>query len=204
MINKFGQYYKRKPIKPALRLAVYERDNFTCQYCGLHADEGELQIDHIIPVSRGGTNNINNLVTSCSACNKKKGAKLMKMGEKIRALRKGKYTQEELAERLGMHINTIVRWERGDRMPTADKLKALADVLGTTPSELLSSDDPQPSAQNESALSMSPQTYTQEQLNKGMLVYTLSNGERIELPPIQVSYDFLRDIAIHSARNAVV
>lgn len=128
----------------------------------------------------------------------------MKMGEKIRALRKGKYTQEKLAERLGMHINTIVRWERGDRMPTADKLKALADVLGTTPSELLSSDDPQPSAQNESALSMSPQTYTQEQLNKGMLVYTLSNGERIELPPIQVSYDFLRDIAIHSARNAVV
>ena len=128
----------------------------------------------------------------------------MKLGEKIRALRKGKYTQEELAERLGMHINTIVRWERGDRMPTADKLKALADVLGTTPSELLSVDDSQPSVKNESALSMSPQPYTQEQINKGMLVYTLSNGEKIELPPIQASYDFLRDMAIHAARTAVV
>lgn len=75
MINKFGQYYKRKPIKRELRLAVYERDNFTCHYCGLHANEDELQIDHIIPVSRGGTNDFSNLVTSCSKCNKKKGAR---------------------------------------------------------------------------------------------------------------------------------
>ena len=76
MKNKFGQYYKRKPIKPALRQAVYERDNFTCQYCGFHASEKELEIDHIVPVSRGGTNDIDNLRTSCSKCNKKKGAKL--------------------------------------------------------------------------------------------------------------------------------
>ena len=54
---------------------MYERDDFTCQYCGLHGDEKELQIDHIIPVSRGGTNDINNLVTSCATCNKKKGAR---------------------------------------------------------------------------------------------------------------------------------
>lgn len=76
MINKFGHYYKRKRVKRSLRLAVYERDNFTCQYCGAHADEEELQIDHIVPVSRGGTNDFNNLITSCSTCNKKKGAKL--------------------------------------------------------------------------------------------------------------------------------
>ncbi|MBQ4431279.1 MAG: helix-turn-helix transcriptional regulator [Synergistaceae bacterium] len=129
----------------------------------------------------------------------------MKLGERIRGLRKKKYTQEELAERLGVHVNTIVRWERGERMPTADKLKALADILGTTPSELLSSEDSQSLAnKNESALPLSPQPYTQEQINKGMLVYTLSNGEKIELPPIQASYDFLRDMAIHAARTAVV
>ncbi len=75
MINKFGKYYKRKPIKRELRLAVYERDNFTCHYCGLHANEDELQIDHIIPVSRGGTNDFSNLVTSCATCNEKKGAR---------------------------------------------------------------------------------------------------------------------------------
>ena len=56
-------------------MAVYERDDFTCQYCGLHANVDELQIDHIIPVSRGGTNDINSLVTSCAVCNKKKGAR---------------------------------------------------------------------------------------------------------------------------------
>ena len=130
----------------------------------------------------------------------------MKLGEKIRALRKRRYTQEELAEIIGVHLNTIVRWERGDRNPTADKLKRLADALCTTPSELLSSEEivPQdvvPKLKSEEKKEIVP--YTREQENKGMLVYVLSNGERIELPPSQASYDFLRDMAMHSARSAI-
>lgn len=125
----------------------------------------------------------------------------MKLGEKIRALRKRRYTQEELAEIVGVHLNTIVRWERGDRNPTADKLKRLADALCTTPSELLSSEEIVPRAKSEAKKETVP--YTQEQVNKGMLVYVLSNGERIELPPSQASYDFLRDMAIHSARSVI-
>lgn len=125
----------------------------------------------------------------------------MTLGEKIKALRKRKYTQEELAYRLGVHVNTVLKWEHGDRKPTADKLKALADVLGTTPSELLSSDDVTQKEQPDSKKEAEP--YTQEQVNKGMLVYVLNNGERIELPPIPASYDFLRDMAIHSMRQAV-
>lgn len=126
----------------------------------------------------------------------------MTLGEKIKALRKRKYTQEELAYRLGVHVNTVLKWEHGDRKPTADKLKALADVLGTTPSELLSSDDVTQKEKPDDRKESEP--YTQEQVNKGMLVYVLNNGERIELPPIKASYDFLRDIAIHAVRPAVM
>ena len=101
----------------------------------------------------------------------------MTLGEKIKALRKRKYTQEELAYRLGVHVNTVLKWEHGDRKPTADKLKALADVLGTTPSELLSSDDVTQKEKPDDRKESEP--YTQEQVNKGMLVYVLKNLDKI-------------------------
>lgn len=130
----------------------------------------------------------------------------MTLGEKIRALRKRRYSQEELAEIIGVHVNTIVRWERGDRNPTADKLKRLADALCTTPSELLSPEEIEPMElvpRSKREVKKETVPYTREQENKGMLVYVLSNGERIELPPSQASYDFLRDMAKHSARSVV-
>lgn len=49
---------------------VFLRDNFTCKYCGKIG--GKLEVDHAIPVFRGGTNNLDNLVTSCMNCNRKK------------------------------------------------------------------------------------------------------------------------------------
>jgi len=56
----------------------------------------------------------------------------MKFGDKIKILRKGKYTQEELADMLGIHVNTLLRWEHGERTPNLEKLKALANALSTT------------------------------------------------------------------------
>ncbi len=61
----------------------------------------------------------------------------MTLGKKIKKLRKGKYTQEELAYRIEVHVNTLIRWERGDTTPTVDKLKSIADALGTTSDYLL-------------------------------------------------------------------
>lgn len=135
---------------------------------------------------------------------------MMKLGEKIKALRKKKYTQEELADRLGIHVNTLVRWERGDRNPTADKLKELASVLGTTANYLLDeTDDPTPTAGNasinEHVASGDTTPYTQAQtVNRGMLIYDLGNGKKIELPPTKDSYDFLREIASRAAHVAVL
>jgi hypothetical protein len=51
------------------RYSVLQRDNFTCQYCGRSAPGVELNIDHRTPVSKGGSDEIDNLITSCAECN---------------------------------------------------------------------------------------------------------------------------------------
>ena len=59
----------RKPLSKKIRFEVFKRDKFTCQYCGRMAPDVVLQVDHIKPVSKGGKNDILNLVTSCADCN---------------------------------------------------------------------------------------------------------------------------------------
>lgn len=48
---------------------IFKRDDYRCAYCG---SESNLTIDHIIPRSKGGGNNWENLITSCLPCNNKK------------------------------------------------------------------------------------------------------------------------------------
>lgn len=64
----------RKPISKKIRFEIFKRDSFTCQYCSNKSPEVILEVDHIIPVSKGGTNDIDNLTTSCYNCNRGKGA----------------------------------------------------------------------------------------------------------------------------------
>ncbi len=56
-----------------LRWRVLERDDFTCQYCGQSAPSVVLGVDHIIPVSKGGSDDMSNLRTACWSCNRGKG-----------------------------------------------------------------------------------------------------------------------------------
>ncbi len=56
---------------------LFARDGYSCQYCGRHRSDLRgrqyLTRDHILPVSRGGGNSWENVVTSCSPCNNRKG-----------------------------------------------------------------------------------------------------------------------------------
>lgn len=64
----------RRSIKPSLRFEVLRRNKFCCSYCGKAAVDGHrLVIDHIHPLSKGGTNDIDNLTSSCDECNSGKG-----------------------------------------------------------------------------------------------------------------------------------
>lgn len=55
------------------RAAIFERDDYTCQYCG--ARGVPLECDHVFPISKGGSNEDDNLVAACVPCNRSKGAK---------------------------------------------------------------------------------------------------------------------------------
>lgn len=66
-------------IRREKRLAIYLRDHFRCVYCdrNLARVKAKLRcLDHVIPVTKGGTNHENNLVLSCKVCNERKGDKL--------------------------------------------------------------------------------------------------------------------------------
>jgi len=67
----------RIPIKKSLRFNVFKRDEFACQYCGATPPNAVLEVDHIHPVSQGGKNVIDNLITACFDCNRGKGARLL-------------------------------------------------------------------------------------------------------------------------------
>jgi 5-methylcytosine-specific restriction endonuclease McrA len=59
---------------------LFARDDYTCQYCGRHRRELRgrqfLTRDHVVPISHGGQNTWDNVVTSCSPCNNRKGGRL--------------------------------------------------------------------------------------------------------------------------------
>lgn len=67
--KKFG-YKKHARPSLSLRFKILKRDNFTCQYCGNGVKDGfKLEVDHIIPISKGGKTSEGNLITSCFFCN---------------------------------------------------------------------------------------------------------------------------------------
>ena len=99
---------ERKNLSKKLRFEVYKRDNFTCQYCGRKAPDVILNIDHIVPVSKGGTNEILNLITSCFDCNN--GKSNIPLSEES-VLNKQRIQLEQLQERREQ-IEMMFEWKK--------------------------------------------------------------------------------------------
>jgi 5-methylcytosine-specific restriction endonuclease McrA len=59
------------------RTNIYVRDKGRCQYCDKRLNKSRFTIDHVVPKSKGGKTDWNNLVVSCSKCNTKKGDSLL-------------------------------------------------------------------------------------------------------------------------------
>lgn len=75
LLNKYRQK-QCKLMTKQLRDSIAERDNYTCQICGKYMpDSVGLQIDHIIPVAKGGKSIPSNLQVLCSKCNGSKSDK---------------------------------------------------------------------------------------------------------------------------------
>ena len=71
---------QRALMTKSLREKIKERDNYTCQMCSISTREQDLlllEIDHIIPVSKGGLSTLDNLQTLCWKCNRTKSNKIL-------------------------------------------------------------------------------------------------------------------------------
>ena len=83
--NKSGTFFNDREIWEAIcrvergrvsnkmRFSIYERDGYRCRICGATDAYTTLEIDHIIPIAKGGKSNYDNLQTLCSRCNAQKG-----------------------------------------------------------------------------------------------------------------------------------
>jgi 5-methylcytosine-specific restriction endonuclease McrA len=71
------QTYDRLPRKQVRfsRYNIFSRDKGTCQYCGKRFRKSELNLDHVVPRSRGGETTWENIVCSCVDCNRRKGGR---------------------------------------------------------------------------------------------------------------------------------
>lgn len=84
--QKRGNYYldndiwkslcnvERGKVTNKMRFAIYERDHYRCRKCG--RETKDLEIDHIIPIAKGGKSTYDNLQTLCHRCNYEKGSKI--------------------------------------------------------------------------------------------------------------------------------
>lgn len=69
--RRSGRYI---PFKTKVR--VVRRDNYTCQHCGKHLLDNEVEFDHSIPLSRGGSSDEHNLRLTCHDCNHDKSDRI--------------------------------------------------------------------------------------------------------------------------------
>lgn len=95
-------------VSQRVRFEIFKRDKFTCQYCGRSAPDVILEVDHMQPVSKDGTDDPLNLVTSCYNCNHGKSNRLLSDDT---AVKKQKAQLDALQERREQ-LDMLMQWQR--------------------------------------------------------------------------------------------
>lgn len=70
-------------LSGSTRIRILERDGFRCVYCGRKPPEVALEVDHVLPLAKGGNSHSTNLVTACRECNNGKRAGLVALPEGV-------------------------------------------------------------------------------------------------------------------------
>jgi hypothetical protein len=135
-------------IGKTLRFEVFARDEFTCQYCGQRPPDVLLEVDHIHPVSKGGTDDSINLITACFDCNRGKRDKLitdigprpdadlaaLKIAQEAAELRRFLEAKEELerlrSEAVGVLQRDWMKYLTPELMPTPRLLEPWIERYG--------------------------------------------------------------------------
>jgi len=114
---------ERKSLSKKVRFEIFKRDSFTCQYCGSKAPDVILEVDHILPVKEGGSNDIMNLITSCFNCNRGKRDK--KLSDKSIVERQREQIKELNIRR--QQLQMMLEWREGLKSIESDTANKAID-----------------------------------------------------------------------------
>jgi len=104
MSNKRHQIEERTEFTEEERFEISQKSDECCAWCGKKVYFGYgATVDHYIPVKKGGTNDMINLVMMCKDCNLKKGSKIIPLNIA------GKYIKEPYATELGEHFEDYLK-----------------------------------------------------------------------------------------------
>lgn len=123
---------ERIKLQKKTRFEVFKRDSFTCQYCGRSSPSVILEVDHIVPVAEGGTNDLMNLITSCRDCNRGKGKRMLSDESAVERQRK----QLETAALMKEQTDMMIKWRAELLLVELEQLQFISDVLLTVGIEL--------------------------------------------------------------------
>lgn len=76
VIKRYRWGKERAKVTKDVKMTIYKAYNGKCCRCGKELETWEMTIDHILPISRGGTSDIDNLQLMCKSCNSKKGTRI--------------------------------------------------------------------------------------------------------------------------------
>lgn len=129
---------RRKKLPNRLRFEVLKRDGFACVYCGAAAPAVVLNVDHVVPVVSGGTDDPTNLVSSCATCNNGKGAIPLTTTAGADAKRAAMERDREMAEFIDLYNEWLAERrarliQESDRLSEYWSAKALHGAFVLTP-----------------------------------------------------------------------
>ena len=113
-------------LSKTLRFEIFKRDQFTCRYCGNTPPAAILEIDHVIPLSGGGDDQKENLITACFDCNRGKGARSLE--QVIRPLTDTAQEIEQREEQLKAYRQLLRTKKRREDAEIDEVEKAFQEV----------------------------------------------------------------------------
>lgn len=141
---------KRKSLGKRARFEIFKRDGFRCRYCGADPVKTVLHVDHVVAVANGGSNEPDNLITSCRECNSGKSnvpleqnryapaADVETVREHTEQLREFLALQKALTEARREAAETLaVHWEEVIGPMSQDMFQRLQGLMREWPNERL-------------------------------------------------------------------
>jgi len=122
-------------VSTRTRFEVFKRDRFTCSYCGRTPPAVLLEVDHVLPRAAGGTDDVENLTTSCQDCNRGKSANLLEEGSAPTVSREAIEDLEERIDQAKAYAELMQTWRALEGNQLQQVIDAWAQAFGARSEE---------------------------------------------------------------------